>query len=356
MHRETPPAAWAEKMSCEKTIMQRLSTWQVDRCAGRRRSMANDYALARRRANGIDGCILVSPSLTTLPLDRDALMTFSMFWQVARSKVAWLAVLLLVLVALAMIFYARTADRFMTEAVITAKANEDRKFNAGTLGSLAALAGGGQRPTFEQLGLLIQSTEILKNAVATLQRKHPDVAAALVRPSPTRKISLALEQSARRTFGKPPIVEDPSERLVEAVRASTKISKTPEGFLQIKITNGFAAGQTELMRNLLEQADRLIRQRERSDYVTRIRSYQSIVDQETRPTEKAVLVELIGREYSSYVSAQAGDTFSFEYIDRPGVPKRLYALSLPLLVAIAIFMAISVYLSGIYLHVWRKTR
>ncbi|MGI4879139.1 MAG: hypothetical protein ACRYG4_16810 [Janthinobacterium lividum] len=284
-------------------------------------------------------------------------MTLNLFLLTARRKLAWLAITVALFAFLAIYFYATSSDYYVTEAIVTAKTSEDRGFDAGSLSGLAALAGGGgQRPTFEQLGFLMQSTSVIQQALPALERSSPKMVNALLGRSPMQKFRLGLEQSARAMFGKPPVLNDDMERITDAIRGSVKIAKTPEGFLRVSFTNGIAEGQVALIRSLLGAADNLIRAREKIDYITRVNAYRVLIDQQTRPTEREILISLISREYSTYVSAQSGTTFSYEYIDPPLIPHRMYAKSLLVVMVLALFLAVLAYLTAVWIYLWRAER
>lgn len=281
-------------------------------------------------------------------------MTFELIWLSARQKLIWLAVIVPVFLGLALYIYATSSDRYVTEATITSKTSEDHSFDAGSLSGLAALAGGGQRPTFEQLGFLVQSSPVVKRILPILQRESPQLTDGLLGRSSLQVIRHDIEQSARSLFGKPLIVEDDTDRLVEAVRANTKITKTPEGFLKISFTNRIGDGQVRLVQGLLSEADTIIRQREQIDYITRVKTYQALISEQTRPAERTILISLIGREYSTYVAAQSGKTFSFEYIESSPKPRRVYTASLLVLAFASIFLALITYTVLILAYLWRR--
>lgn len=284
-------------------------------------------------------------------------MNVHMFLGALKRRVRWLAGLLLVFLILAGVIYARSADKYVTIAVTTAKSNEERSFDAGSLSGLAALAGGSsQRPAFEQLSYLVQSSPVIRKAIPTLARDNPQMVKDLSSYSPIARLMLNMEQAARKLFGKPPVAEEPTERVIKAIRASLKIDKTPEGYIRLTFSNGLPAGQVNLVRNILKEADAIIRTRERSDYQARINIYRSLLDRQDQAAERSILVSLITREFSSYVTAQSGELFSFKYVEPAIVPTVARTYSFFTIVLLAVFAAFSCYILLVLSSVWLRGR
>jgi hypothetical protein len=142
--------------------------------------------------------------------------------------------------------------------------------------------------------------------------------------------------------------------LIAAIRARLKISKTTEGYLRVDFTAGRPDGQLQLVQSLLNGADTTIRHREAIEYRRRIAVYQSLVNQEQRPSDRLILISLMSREYATYVAAQSGEQFSYALVEPPATPRRVYSTSLLTLIIIALFLAVTSYLGAIYIVQWRK--
>lgn len=283
------------------------------------------------------------------------LTTFDSFWAAAARRWAWLAALAGVFVGLALLFYAVSADRYTTTAVATSKQAEERSLDLASLSGLASFAGGGQRPTFEQLTFLIPSESNIRQLLPNLQRRAPALVADLLGVGPLQRFRRGVENSARALFGKEPIVEDRDERLIDAIRARLKISKTTEGYLRIDFTAVPGTGQLDLVHRLLAGADQTIRNREAIEYRRRVLGYQSLVDREQRSADRVILISLMSREYATYVAAQSGEYFTFAFVEPPVAPQRVYATSLLTLIVLALAGAVAVYLAAIFIVQWRNT-
>lgn len=279
-------------------------------------------------------------------------MTLDAFWMTARRRSIWLVALMGAFVAVAIFFYASLSDVYVIRGVITSKTSEDRSFDAGSLGGLAALAGGGQRPVFEQMAFLLQSEAVIRRVLPELRRSSPKLVDELLARSKFQQFRAGLENSARATFDKPQKHIAADDQLVDAVRSRLKISKTPEGYIQITFTSGTAAGQVQLIQGLLREADDAVRTRERVDYRNRVDTYQDLIPLRTRPTEQMVLATLIGREYANFVTAQSGKTFSFSYIETPLAPERLYSTSLLTLLILSAVLSLILFSFIIIILIW----
>lgn len=279
-------------------------------------------------------------------------MTLNAFLMIARRKLLWLPVLIAIFVVAGLLYYGSLRDRYVTQAVITSKTSEDRSFDAGTLSGLASLAGGGQRPVFEQFAFLLRSDAMIRRLTPELRRHAPALVKELLGRPAFGQFRVGLEDSARSMFGKPPKVLPADDRLVEAIRGHLKITKTPEGYIQLAFTSGTDAGQTRLIQGLLRESDAVIRTRERVDYRNRVNNYQDLLLQRTRPTEKFVIVNLIGREYANYITAQSGETFSFTNVEPVISPKRVYSTSLFTILILSVFTAVVAFAALIVGFMW----
>ncbi len=284
------------------------------------------------------------------------LTTFDAFLAAAARSWAWLAALAGVFVVLALLLYANSPDRFATTAVITSRQSEAQSFDLASIGGLASLAGGGQRPAFEQFGYLLGAGSNVRRVLPALRQQSPVLIEELLRRSPPQRIKHNVEDFARRLFGKPLVVVDRDDRLVEAIQSRLKIVKTPEGYLRLIFSSVTPQGQTKLVSGLLAAADQAIRESEAIEYRRRLVTFQMLVDQQQRPSDRLILVSLMSREYATYVGAQAGGNFSYSFIEPPAEPTTVYATSLVVLIILAIAAAIAVYLAAIFFVQWRRAR
>lgn len=282
------------------------------------------------------------------------LMTFDTYWAAAARRWAWLAVVAGVFVGLALMLYAGSSDHYTTTAVATSKQGEEKSFDLASVSGLAALAGGGQRPTFEQLTFLISSESNIRQLLPVLQSRSPDLAAYLLSRGFPQRLKQGMENAARALFGKVAVVENRDDELIDSIRARLKISKTPEGYLRVDFTAVPATGQLDLVRGLLAGADTTIRNREAIDYRGRVTEYQSLVDRQQRPTDRLILISLMSREYATYVAAQSGEHFSYAFVEPPVAPRRIYTTSLLTLIAAALLAAVACYLAVIFVTQWRS--
>lgn len=281
-------------------------------------------------------------------------MTFDRYWAEARRRLPWLAALMGLCVGLALVFYTISSDVHTTTAVVTSKQAEASGFDLKSISGLASLAGGGQRPSFEQLTFSISSEANIRQTLPALLRTSPPLVDDLLRVGPLTRLRRGAEDSARALFGKPPVIEDRDDRLIEAIGKRLKVSKTPEGYLRVNFSAIPAAGQLELVSSLLATADKTIRDREALEYRRRVAVYQGLIDQQQRPSDLSILVSLMSREYATYVAAQSGEHFSFSFVEPPVDPRRVYATSLLALVAIAMTIAVMGYLAAIFVIEWRN--
>ena len=256
-----------------------------------------------------------------------------------RRLIPWLIASFAATIILALFVYSRLGDSYVVSAITTSPPSEEKSFDLASLSGLSALGSGGQRTTFEEFGFLIGSEA---NVRATIT--EPGQARALsefVAPGTIEKSLLGIEQWARELFSKAPKVVDPLDRLVRIAQKRIEVKKTPEGYLAITLTGAQPYGKVELVRALIARADAAVRERAIADYRGRIATYQRLIDAEQRPAERAILVALVAREYTTYASAQSGRVFAFDYVDAPLRATKIYGPSfvLVLIGAVALWIA-----------------
>jgi|GEM_PF-4174207 len=282
-------------------------------------------------------------------------MTFDTYWTAAARGWAWLAALAGVFVILAIFLYSTSSDRYATTTVITSRQGEEHSFDLASISGLASLAGGGQRPAFEQLTFLLSSDPTVRRLLPGLRRQAPELVDELLRQSLPQRIKHGMEDTARALFGKSQVIADRDDRLVEAVQARLKIVKTPEGYLRLMFTAVAPVGQIELVSGLLATADQSIREREAIEYRRRLTTYQALVEQQQRPADRLILISLMSREYATYAAAQASSSFSYSFIEPPLRPRLVYATSLIVMTMLALLAAIAVYLAAVFFVQWRRS-
>jgi hypothetical protein len=282
-------------------------------------------------------------------------MNWHLYRSAAISPSRWFFGLLLIFLVTATGYYALASDKYAVSAVVNAKTDETKSFDLGTLGGLAQLASSGQRPLFEQFGCLLEADPVIRAVLPTVSRTSPKLAEELLRRSAFQNMRFHIERGARALFGKPPLLFDADQAMIETIRKRLTVSKTPEGFMQIGFQAENRSGQRELVRALLAEADGVIRAREGIAYGKRVQTYQRLIDQQTRVSERAVLVALIGREYGNYVAAQEGETFSYMFINPPLSPAPIYSPSLILCIFVAIIATFIFYSLFVLAKIWMNS-
>ena len=186
-----------------------------------------------------------------------------------RRSAPWLLLGFLVTMLLALAIYSRLSDSYVVSAVATAPPREAKSYDLAALAGLADLGGGGGRTTFEEFVFLIGSDSNVRTVLAT--RRHAAALAEFAQQGGLEKTLLGLEQSARASFGKPPKQIDSTDRLVGITLKQIELKKTPEGYYAVTLKGKRPEGKAALLRALIEQADRTVRQREVIAYNGRIR-------------------------------------------------------------------------------------
>ncbi len=267
---------------------------------------------------------------------------------------AWLLLFLGGAVALAVVLYAILEDRQLVEAMVTARPEEARGFDLGSLSGLASLAMGGERPNFEEFSFVVGSRTNIRQALPAIRRDAPAFAAEAARASAGARLMLGIDGIGRGLFGRQRRIEDADERLVRGIERRLRVRPTTEGYLHIELRARDGSSLQRVVEILVAQADEGLRQRAERDYRARIDTFSRLLDESRRANEQVVLSTLVGREFMTFAASQSGETFAFLWVDPPGKARTSYAPPFLLILLGLTLAAIMAWLTLVWLIVWLR--
>jgi hypothetical protein len=282
-------------------------------------------------------------------------VTVEAYFRLLLDQKRWLVLILGLALAASVALFAIASDELVSEAVMTAKPDEARSFDLSSLSSLASLAGGGDRPTFEEFSFIVGSEANLRAALPDIRRIAPAMIRDMERRGRISTFIVGVDQALRALMDKSARVDDLDQRVIDRLKKRLDVEPTSEGFLRIALTSKPFPGGDDVIKTLIATADKNLRERAVREYQNRLTVYTRLLRDSTNVSQRAVLTTMIGREFATFASAQSGEEFAFLFIDPPRPPEPDYATPFLVLLLLLTGLGLGLYGGLVGLLLWFKT-